>query len=146
MAAGEPKIMTSMILFWLGMEQRVKKEWRHFKNSFETNNVFWRFACFTSSCLLLWSGETLVQYLVTEAPTAPFLSCSTMIRFLDSCSWIRITFSWPFTIKYPPVKKYHMESINHQRKSKTVLVIVMWYCSDSVSSVVYLDPEDIRWV
>lgn len=41
----------------------------------------------------------ILQYLVTEAPTAPFLSCSTMIRFFDSCSWIRMTFSWPFTIK-----------------------------------------------
>lgn len=25
-----------------------------------------------------------------------------MIRFFDSCSWISMTFSWPFTIKYPP--------------------------------------------
>ncbi len=36
---------------------------------------------------------------VTEAVICPLLSRSTMMRFLDSCSWIRITFSVPFTTK-----------------------------------------------
>lgn len=53
------------------------------------------------------SEDFILLHLVTEAPTAPFLSCSTIIRFLDSCSWIRMTFSWPFTMKYPPVCKRH---------------------------------------
>lgn len=37
--------------------------------------------------------------LVTDAMMAPFLSCSTMMRFLLSCSWIRMTFSTPLTMK-----------------------------------------------
>ena len=36
---------------------------------------------------------------VTEAVTWPLLSRSMMMRFLDSCSWIRITFSVPRTTK-----------------------------------------------
>lgn len=36
---------------------------------------------------------------VTEAVTWPLLSRSMMMRFLLSCSWIRITFSVPFTTK-----------------------------------------------
>ena len=36
---------------------------------------------------------------VTEAVTWPLLSRSMMMRFFDSCSWIRITFSVPRTTK-----------------------------------------------
>lgn len=62
------------------------------------------------------SGKDTFLYLVTEAPTAPFLSWSTIIRFLDNCSWIRMTFSWPFTIKYPPVYNN-----THRIKTKWIL-------------------------
>lgn len=36
---------------------------------------------------------------VTLAEISPFLSCSTMMRFLLSCSWIRMTFSAPWMMK-----------------------------------------------
>ena len=48
--------------------------------------------------------------LVTLAPTSPFASTSMMILFLLSCSWIRITFSVPFTTKYPPGSSGHSPS------------------------------------
>jgi len=48
-------------------------------------------------------GAILTQHpgshLVTEHVGRPLASVSTMIRFLESCSWIRMTFSVPRMMK-----------------------------------------------
>lgn len=50
----------------------------------------------------------LYNYLVTDACTMSFLgSASTITRFLLNCSWTRITFSVPLTMKYPPGSRAH---------------------------------------
>src|SRR6266542_1988568 len=54
------------------------------------------------------ASVTRYTYDVHEAWTTPFtLSVSTMIRFLLSCSCTRMTFSVPFTTKYPPGSRGH---------------------------------------
>ena len=56
--------------------------------------------CLYNNVLLPTLRQHLDQTnLVTEHPIFPFLSASTIIRFFDNCSWIRITFSVPFAIK-----------------------------------------------
>lgn len=61
--------------------------------------------------------------LVTEHIAFPLLSLSTIIRFFDSCSWIRITFSVPLTTKYPP------RSIGHSlaRANSAAFLPVKWH-------------------
>lgn len=72
------------------------------------------------------SKAAQIWHLVTEAPTAPFLSWSTMIRFFDSCSWIRMTFSWPFTIKYPPEKSSQVKSRSGDCEDKLKKFVVVF--------------------
>ena len=56
-------------------------------------------------------GRAHPGHLVTEHMALPFLSASTIIRFLDSCSWMRMTFSTPLTMKYPPGSMGHSFSL-----------------------------------
>jgi hypothetical protein len=44
---------------------------------------------------------------VTDAEKQPLGSSSRMMRFLDSCSCVRATFSVPRTMKYPPGSSGH---------------------------------------
>lgn len=44
---------------------------------------------------------------VTDAHRLSFGSFSMMMRFFESCSWMRTTFSVPFTMKYPPGSNGH---------------------------------------
>jgi len=51
----------------------------------------------------------MATHLVTEQTTLPLrpTSVSTIMRFLDNCSWMRQTFSVPLTMKYPPGSMGH---------------------------------------
>mmetsp|Transcript_38168 Transcript_38168/g.94672 ORF Transcript_38168/g.94672 Transcript_38168/m.94672 type:complete len:254 (+) Transcript_38168:2122-2883(+) len=94
--------------------------------------VLWRrysLPCLTMMFVLLLRSCVLE---VTLAPTSPLLSMSMMMRFLLSCSWIRITFSVPFTTKYPPGSKGHSPS---RASSSSLLPLRMHLLDRSISGM-----------
>ena len=54
-----------------------------------------------------------MRLMVLHAPSLTLESKSTIIRFLESCSWIRMTFSTPLTTKYPPGSSGHSVSLDN---------------------------------
>ena len=72
-------------------------------NAITSGQSFSRLLCCKKNCPFL--NLTMVRVLfrdvdeVTDATPCPFSSSSTMILFLDNCSWISTTRSFPFVTK-----------------------------------------------
>ena len=54
-----------------------------------------------TSVLLLESSSKAAMDVTVAHSRLPFASSSRMTRFFESCSWMRMTFSCPFTMKVP---------------------------------------------